>query len=393
MSQFNRTKTPGVSFKETRAGRSYYIDYVADNDTRRREKVEGGFEAAKDKLAEINQRRSHGEAVPGRVDITYAEYSEQVIALRLATGKIRPQSAKRYRGDNERYILPILGPKKLNKITKHDVLRVITTMQEKKYAGWTINGAITVMSMVLSEAQWALAVPNHVKSLKSEHRPDTTSKRRYHVLEPDEITALLARAATRSTGRFTALFLLALYSGLRQSELCGLWWEDLNLIGDIPSVRVHAQLGQDGTRLPYLKGKKEGESRVVEIPRDVARALAAWKLQSRYSAPTDYVFTARGTGFTQHAARDVFERCRDEAGIQADAPPEDRCTFHDMRDTFASMLIAGGADIVEVATAMGHTKKNGEPDPTTTLNYYAHEWKKLEKRGKLRDILEAASVV
>jgi integrase len=378
--QFHKTRTPGVYFKQTSTGRSYYIDYKDDQGRRRREKVPGQETDAKNALGSILNKRVTGETIPGRVDVTYADYSRKVVDGREKSGALKPQSAKQYRYANESHAIPLLGHKQMNKITKHDILRVVQTMQEKGLASNTIRAVTRVMSVTFGEAQWEYGIPNHVRSLKREHLPKQKAVKPMRVYSAQEMLDLSAEAG-RLGPRAHALILLALYSGLRISELAGLWWEDLDLHADIPTVTVRAQLSRRGMeRLDYLKHKDEGEYRTVEIPRFVSKALAAWKLRSKHSGQNDYVFAGDyGGALGQEGMRAIFTTCRTEAGIVGG-------TFHDTRHTFASVLIAGGANIVEVQHALGHDKAS------TTLDTYSHLWGEQETRGRLRDILEAAAV-
>jgi integrase len=391
MSTFQGTKTPGVRFKMTSKGRTFYIDYKDGDGKRQQHAVAGDYEAAKAARAAIVVKRSVGEHVPGRVETTYTVYSGECIDKRLASGKIKPQTAKLYHSANNLYVVPVFGRRKLREVTKHDVLRVVETMQEKGLGSGTISNAIKVMSITYSQAQWEYGIPNHVRALRTEDRPKAKKKQKMRVLEQAEIEAIIAAARTlrRSTvSRYVALFMLAIYSGLRQSELLGLWWEDLTLSGDVPSIHVHAQLGRaNGARVLYLKSKEEGDSRTVEIPRGIAKLLLEYKEQQfslGFAGPEDFVFSAgKGRSLGQVSAWRTFQKCRDKAGVHRGLPKEERAGFHDMRHTFASMLIAGGADIIEVANALGHAK------PSITLDTYSHLWGADARRGKLRDILEA----
>ena len=47
-------------------------------------------------------------------------------------------------------------------------------------------------------------------------------------------------------------------------------------------------------------------------------------------------------------------------------------TFHDLRHTFASLMIAAGANPLQIAEALGHTDRNGQPDATLVWRRYGH---------------------
>ena len=63
--------------------------------------------------------------------------------------------------------------------------------------------------------------------------------------------------------------------------------------------------------------------------------------------------------------------------------------FHDMRDTHASMLIHDGRPITEIAARLGHTKRDGSPNPATTLTHYAHVFDAATSADETCERLEA----
>lgn len=49
-----------------------------------------------------------------------------------------------------------------------------------------------------------------------------------------------------------------------------------------------------------------------------------------------------------------------------------RLDFHDLRHTFASLMIAAGANPLQLAEALGHIDQYGRPDPTLVWKRYGH---------------------
>lgn len=50
----------------------------------------------------------------------------------------------------------------------------------------------------------------------------------------------------------------------------------------------------------------------------------------------------------------------------------ERLEFHDLRHTFASLMVAASANPLQLAEALGHTDKTGRPDPTLVWKRYGH---------------------
>ena len=112
----------------------------------------------------------------------------------------------------------------------------------------------------------------------------------------------------------------------------------------------------------------------------LAKMLREYRLRSRHSREDDFVFpTYRGTGLDQTVARRALRRALKGAGL---AP--DHLTFHGLRHTFASLLIAQGEDVGWVSGQLGHT------DPTTTLRTYQHLFDAVRHAAEATARMEAS---
>ena len=90
--------------------------------------------------------------------------------------------------------------------------------------------------------------------------------------------------------------------------------------------------------------------------------------------PDDFVFC--GTAGRPLHHRNVQRRGMDEAVDRAKFNGGQRApTMHDLRHTFASLLIAQGLDVVFVSRQLGHA------NPATTLRVYASEFDPCPQRG------------
>jgi hypothetical protein len=71
---------------------------------------------------------------------------------------------------------------------------------------------------------------------------------------------------------------------------------------------------------------------------------------------------------------DVFAKAVRRAAAKAQPARRadlERLEFHDLRHTFASLMIAAGANPLQLAEALGHTDKTGRPDPTLVWKRYS----------------------
>ncbi|MFC8731322.1 site-specific tyrosine recombinase XerD [Luteimicrobium sp. NPDC057192] len=139
--------------------------------------------------------------------------------------------------------------------------------------------------------------------------------------------------------RDAALLELVYSTGARISEAVGLDVDDLDLDGGAPAVRL------------FGKGSKE---RVVPVGSYAARAVGAYLVRSRPELAqrgrgTPAVFlNARGARMSRQSAWAVLRGAAERAGLGAHVSP------HTLRHSFATHLLAGGADVRVVQELLGH---------------------------------------
>ena len=172
------------------------------------------------------------------------------------------------------------------------------------------------------------------------------------VAEVVQVVAELRRKSKRSklTRRNLALFDLAVFAGLRVSEICGLRLCDVHL-GVSPSIRIPASIA---------KGSK---ARTVPLTWDGAALadITAWIAIRRADGAAEgdcVVCTRHGRPLDRHGARWIFVRaCRNIIGRDV--------TIHGGRHTFASLALRAKRPLLAVQSAMGHAS-------LMTTSIYAH---------------------
>jgi integrase len=116
----------------------------------------------------------------------------------------------------------------------------------------------------------------------------------------------------------------------------------------------------------------------------IATLLKTHRLASPNSNPTDFVFSSeRGTAMNH---RNIERRGHDAAAEAAglNRPGVRKLILHDLRATFASLLIAHGADVEFVSRQLGHSS------PEITLRFYARLFDKARHAEKMSAALEAS---
>ncbi len=162
-------------------------------------------------------------------------------------------------------------------------------------------------------------------------------------LTVDEIELLISSAGdVRNSLRMRAMLELLYASGLRVSELCELPLS--GVLGD--KLLIHG------------KGAKE---RLVPMHEAAINALNKW-LNVRGDTNSKYIFPSNGK--TGHITRDGFFKSIKKCAVLAGIEPA-RVSPHVLRHSFASHLLAGGANLRAIQTMLGH-------EDISTTQIYTH---------------------
>ena len=178
-------------------------------------------------------------------------------------------------------------------------------------------------------------------------------------------------AALAAGDRLEALYVVALATGLRQGELLGLRWDDVDLESRRLSVR-HT-LARVAGKLMLLEPKTDRSRRNLILPDVALAALRAHRTRQRMERlvagsrwkDSGHVFsTTIGTPIEAAAVTRGFQRALARAGL-----PHSR--FHDLRHAAATFLLAQGFTLEDVKNLLGHSSI------VLTSNTYGHV---LERR-------------
>lgn len=141
------------------------------------------------------------------------------------------------------------------------------------------------------------------------------------------------------------LILTAAMTGLRQSELLGLRWRDVDWSAQRIRVRNAYTRKEHSSR-----GKSDlSTSRSVPMADRIVAVLDGWSKRSAYTAQSELVFAHPQTGNPLDRSK-VTKRFK-QACADAEVKP---VRFHDLRHTFATHMAASGVPLRKIQEWLGH---------------------------------------
>ena len=175
-----------------------------------------------------------------------------------------------------------------------------------------------------------------------------------NVLTPDEIKTLIDGLAIRER----TLVLLAASTGLRQSELFGLKWRDIDFVGNLIYITRSIVCGVVGPC------KTESSQKPVPVHPLMIETLVTWKEQQRYRKPDDWVFASgRYRGLKPYWGQAILRKFilprAHELGI------EKRFGWHTFRHTYSTLLRSVGTEFKVMQELLRHSSLRSTLDVYT----------------------------
>lgn len=313
----------------------------------RSEAVKGTKAQAQRRLTELQREIDTGNLVE-RSRLTVGEYLEQWMRD-YAESHVSKRTFDGYRGNLDRYLLPNLGAISLEKLTP----RHVQDMESKLIRGGGTEGtplsprtvvqAHRVLSKALNDAVKLGIVGRNVAAAVE---PPRATKYEAKTLDWTQAKAFVDQIVDSLQ---QALFLLAIQTGLRRSELLGLQWGDVDLSTKTLSVRrALVKLPSGGTE---LKVPKNGPGRVVDLPQESAETLKVHREgNGRNSGNGNFVFChSDGSSIDPDLVSKWFRQtAMRRAGLTG-------VRLHDLRHTHASMMLSGGIHLKIISERLGHS--------------------------------------
>ena len=233
-----------------------------------------------------------------------------------------------------KHIRPVLGAKLLNDISSEDIDHWMLHQMEVGYKSGTVNKHASMLNRTLNIAvHWGYLEKNAFKGAAIHKLPVGDYVQRF--LTRNEISQLLS-ACKQSTHPYLYLFVkLLLLTGARKSELRLAKWKDID----------------DDKMQLFVAISKSGRSRKIMLSNQAVKVLDKVRLRTAaLGLPTtrdDWLFQNPRTRKPYTSFHLAFFAARKRAGLNT-------VRIHDLRHTYASLLINNGASIYEVQQLLGH---------------------------------------
>ena len=274
---------------------------------------------------------------------------------------VRNTTYERYEQISRTHIIPMLGDVKLKGLSPTHV-RGLYKEKLQTLSPRTVQYIHVTLHKALKQAVNDGLIPrNATEAVK----PPQVRREEIRPLTPEQVKQLLDAARG---DRLEALYTLAVHTGLRQGELLGLKWEDVDLESGSLHVKRTLTTAKGGPRLAAPKTK--GSRRRVSLTRgavDALRAHLARQLEEIDRASS--LWQENGLVFASEMGtpldrRDLTSRQFKPLLKRANLPQKTR--FHDLRHTCATLLLTKNVNPKVVSEMLGHS------NIAITLDTYSH---------------------
>ena len=347
----------GVKLREVK-GKGWYVKI--DHHGERKSKSFGKNKAlAKEFKEKLEAKLKLGSiGIESKTGVKFEDFAQTWLDRIRHTRKLSTHAD--YESMLNRELLPTFKDYDLEDITREKVKAFGFACLKKGQSPKTVQNLIRGLSGLLNHAiEDGLLTVNPALN-PGRFLPSVQKARAIDPLTREEVATLLKTAHERNA-RLYPLLLCALRTGLRQGELIALQWEDLDFHGRFIDVRRNYARGK-------LTTPKSGKSRRVDMSLSLAQTLKDLYTERQLETAANgwrevprWVFcNEEGRPLHHnHLRKGLFYRLLKATGMR-------KIRFHDLRHTFASLLLQQGESPVYVREQMGHSSIQ------VTVDLYGH---------------------
>lgn len=317
--------------------------------------------------------------VSERLTMGFDDYAKHWLEVKKSVRGVAPATLRSY-SVNIRLLARHMPDKPMAAITTEDIEGVLAAIFDEGYSTTT---AKKCMNVAIAIFRRAVLVDGLQRSPCEGVATPTQAPPRQNALGEDGWRRLLDELSGMRQTPAVCAGRLALLMGVTREEICALTWRDWDLAEERGELRIDCAiaLGESG----YERRGPKTSARVRSIPlTDAARdagearrreAEAEWKAAGcGRPGPDDYmVGHPGGTWLVPSTLSTAWSTLSHANGWKGEKGLA--LTLHDLRHTFATRLVAAGADVKSTSRIMGHST------PSTTLKVYVSEDEEAKRKA------------
>ncbi len=312
--------------------------------------------------------------------MSLANYLDQWLGSIRAS--VRPHTLEQYQHIVKDHIVPSLGKIRLQDLKPGPIQALYNAKLNAGTGARTVQIIHSVLHRSLKQAlRWGIIARNPVDGV---NRPKVRRKEMQTLTDTQVRSLLLAAKGTR----YEAFFWMAVSTGLRQGELLGLKWSDLDWVNR--RLHVQRQLQWADKQFVFTEPKSAAGRRVVVLGQALIEKLCTHmsiqdeerrEAADRWQENNLIFPSSIGTPWEKRNVYKYYQRFLEQAGLP-------KLRFHDLRHTAATLMLQQGVNPKVVQERLGHA------DITLTLNTYSHVLPAMQEEAasKLDELLTPVDV-
>ena len=349
-----------IRVREKVKGSGNYYLFLNENGTRRSMAI-GSRE-----IAEKLKEDLHYQYITGAFDMsnipqpgqtmrkaqTFEDYAKSWID---SADWLKPQTKTGYRSIINRHLVPPLGHLQVKQIDQKAVKSLLSGLQSAGMSHARIMRVKATLSSILNSVAQDDDFPGFVNPALAirVHKDHAVKSAVPEPFSPDELRLYLSTMKDVKPEYYPLFFLLS-RTGMRIGEALALQWPDVLLAEK--KIRVRQSWGSGSYTTP-----KSGRTRIVPLTPDLHSMLSVLKSAHTISDPKQSLVFPGKAGNPQSAGN-LYSRAHVPVLMRAGLR---HIRIHDLRHTYATLLLREGCPLVDVSKLLGHSTVN-----LTAQTYY-----------------------
>ena len=347
--------------------------YIAMPQGKKRKSVYGKTQKEVREKLKKAQRDAEQQSVMNDRKITLSDWVE-IWLKDYKVNNLKITTYQNYEINYEKHIKEsTIGKKNLDTLSAKDFQKFYNE-KKKTLSSRTVRYLHTIINGAMKQAMKEHLINENVNEAVELPKKE---KKEISVMTVDEMKRLLELFKESS---YYALFLLEMQTGLRKGEILGLHWEDI----DFENGKMHVRhnlcriTGEDGkAKLVLMEPKTLTSKRSIPLTTGMLEVLKKHKAEQdadivrigeAYHEQGIVFSDALGEYISPRKLLQVFQDTLKKAGLP-------RYRFHDLRHSFASILLQEGESVKVIQELLGHSMIS------TTLDIYTHTSEAMKREG------------